>query len=463
MKRLLKNITGLICSILFFASCQKEFTPEGNIINPPGSNGGTAAYSFSGGTGTCANDTIKGTYNKGTLLDSTNFVIIKVQVDSIGSYNISTAIINGISFKGAGNFTAKGPQSVLLMGSGTALEAGVFTYTPGVAGCTFQITFTNTGASSGTAVFTLNGAPDSCTTPIINGKYLQGVALDTSNNVIVKATVTTAGTYTITSNAVNGISFSGTGNFAATGQQTVKLTASGTASAAGAFTFTPGTNGCQFTITFLPATISDCKECIYVPMCVGSKYEYADTTISPDSGSTIIPLERMGNITSSVDTTINSRIYKKIGVFDGTTTAYNYISCLNGETNVIAYSVQSTISANVITISFTELKANAPVGATWTDTTLVNGVDFLYRNNTIIEKGISRVVSGVTFNDVIHLKVDETAFYAGPPAVTTPGGTTDYYFAKGVGFIEAISTILNPVNNQTYVFYHSVLKTYSIP
>ncbi len=108
---------------------------------------------------------------------------------------------------------------------------------------------TGGGSQSGTAVFTLVGAPGTCTTPAISGTYQVGTALDASNTVILIVDVTTIGTYTISTGTSNGIKFSGSGTFTVTGSQVLILTGTGTPVAAGTKNYSPGTNGCSFSIT----------------------------------------------------------------------------------------------------------------------------------------------------------------------------------------------------------------------
>jgi hypothetical protein len=64
--------------------------------------------------------------------------------------------------------------------------------------------------------------------------------------------VGTPAAYTITTNTVNGVSFSKSGTFTATGLQSVALTGTGTPSASGPqnFTVTFGTTTCTFSLTF---------------------------------------------------------------------------------------------------------------------------------------------------------------------------------------------------------------------
>ena len=468
MIKRLQHILLILCGAMIFTACQKELNFAGSNTNTPGSGSGTAKFSYAGGTGTCAAAVFTGTYNKGTILNSLNTVTVKVNVDSIGSYTIATANINGIIFSTAGNFTAMGEQTIILNTAGTPLAAGSFNYTPGASGCSFTITVTANGSTNGTAQFTLNGAPDSCTTPKVSGNYFVGVALNAADSVVIKATVTTPGSYTITTNAVNGIIFTASGTFAASGQFTVTLIGAGKPNAAGGFSFTPGTGGCKFAINFITQPVSfDCKECIYLPVCVGSKYQYSDTVFTPnyfDTGFTSQTSLRKADYISSADTIIDGRVFKKIGLDNGMSTNYSYTNCFNGETTVIAYNIQSTTSGNTVTaINTIELKANAGEGTSWKDTAIINAVNYLYSTHTIVKKGISRTLLGVTYNNVILVRVDESALFVNPPLGLVSEGYVEYYIAMDIGLIETMGYAPNPVTNETYLAYHSVIKSYFIP
>lgn len=467
MTKKIQPILLILLVAILFTACQKELTDPGANNNTIGTSNGTAKYTLLGGSGNCSGAVISGNYKKGAVLNSSNTMVLKVNVDSIGTYSIATANINGVIFSSSATFTTTGAQTITLTGSGTPVAAGTFAFIPGTNGCSFAITFAN-GTTNGIAQYTLNGAPDSCTTPIVNGYYFVGVALNATDTVIIKATVTTPGSYTITSNAVNGIIFSATGTFATIGQHTVTLKGSGKAVAAGPFSFTPGTNGCKFAIGFIMPPVSfDCKECSYLPFCVGSKYEYSDTVYTPnftDTGFTSQSSVRKADYLTSVDTIINGRVFKKIGLNDGISTNYSYINCFNGETTVTAYNIQSTTSGNVITaINTIELKANAGEGTRWKDTSIINSVNYLYSTRTIVKKGISRTLQGVTYNDVILVRVDESALFVDPPAGLVSEGYAEYYIAKGIGLIETIGYAPNPITNENYLAYHSVLKSYFIP
>ncbi|MEO5893583.1 MAG: hypothetical protein ABIQ31_25235 [Ferruginibacter sp.] len=247
MLKLKSPILLVILSILFY-SCEKEYSLEGNAV------GSTAVFTLSGAPAACATAVVTGTYQVGVALDATALVTIAVDVTTIGNYSISTAIINGISFTGAGAFTVTGTQTITLTGSGVPLAAGSFPFTPGANGCIFPVVVTNSVPS--TSAFTYTGAPNACTTATPAGSYMVGTALSASNTITIGVNVTTPGTWSVSTPVVNGFSFSGSGNFTTATPQTIILTATGTPVAEGVFNFTPSNNGCSFPITVLTGTVA---------------------------------------------------------------------------------------------------------------------------------------------------------------------------------------------------------------
>jgi hypothetical protein len=106
----------------------------------------------------------------------------------------------------------------------------------------------NVVSSTGVAVFTFSGSPNVCSGVVIGGTYAPGVPVNNSDSAIITLYVDSIGSYAISTNTVNGVSFNGSGNFTRTGSQTITLYASGRPGAIGNFTFVLGTNGCSFTI-----------------------------------------------------------------------------------------------------------------------------------------------------------------------------------------------------------------------
>lgn len=211
---------------------------------------GTPAVFTMGGTpGNCTGFTVNGTYAVGTPLTAANTVTMDVNVSATGTYAITSNLQNGIIFSATGTFTTTGPQTVTLVGNGIPLVGGSFNYTATGAGnsCIFSITATG---GAGTAVFLLNGAPANCTGAVTNGTYTAGAALTATNTVTLNVTVATPGSYSVSTNTQNGISFAAAGVFTAAGPQTITLSGTGTPTAAGAFNYSVSGSGiaCTFSV-----------------------------------------------------------------------------------------------------------------------------------------------------------------------------------------------------------------------
>jgi len=110
-----------------------------------GGSGGTAAYSFTGGTSSCTDAVVSGTFTAGTATSSANTVTLKIMVNTVGTYDISTNTVNGIKFSGSGSFASTGAQTVILTASGTPSAPGSAAFTPGSNGCTFNVAVNSPG------------------------------------------------------------------------------------------------------------------------------------------------------------------------------------------------------------------------------------------------------------------------------------------------------------------------------
>jgi hypothetical protein len=180
-----------------------------------------------------------------------------------------------MTFSATGTFVATGVQVITLNGSGTPGSSGStpFPVTAGSSTCTFSITVTSA------AVGTLAGGPSACTPFTLSGTYTAGTALVTSNTVQVQINVTTPGTYSISTNTVNGYSFSASGT-AGTGTQTVTLNGNGTPTAAGSNTFTVtfGSSTCTFVVNVVVAPVID-----YFPRTTNSNWSYEIDDVADDS------------------------------------------------------------------------------------------------------------------------------------------------------------------------------------
>ncbi|PAM92766.1 hypothetical protein B4N84_21790 [Flavobacterium sp. IR1] len=161
---------------------------------------------------------------------------ITAAVSSPGSYDISTTN-NGVTFSAKGYFTSKGNHDVILHAKGTPIAHGFHTFTiSGTATCSF-------GRSVNLSPAIVSSY--SCNTAN-SGTMVVGTAVSGITQTIT-ATVTKIGAYSITTNTVNGVTFSASGTFSSTGYQDVILTATGTPIAIGFDKFTLNTTpGCSF-------------------------------------------------------------------------------------------------------------------------------------------------------------------------------------------------------------------------
>jgi hypothetical protein len=165
--------------------------------NTGGNTGSTAEYTLvSSGTG-CADVSVEGNYNKGVALSSGNKATIQVNVTRVGTWNITTQTVDGMTFSGSGTFSATGPQSISLAATGTPAETGSFDFpfSTGTADCNFAVPVIGAGTAS-------------CN-PAVNTADFSGVAGINFYSVMHDTNV---GGYTITANGMGGdlsLQFSG--------------------------------------------------------------------------------------------------------------------------------------------------------------------------------------------------------------------------------------------------------------
>ncbi len=127
--------------------------------------------------------------------------------------------------------------------------AGLF-----IVSCQKEYSEENGGGSSN-ATGTLKAAGSGeCLPSSVQGVYIAGTALTASNYINVTVDIATLGAYTITTDVVNGYSFSASGVATTLGTQTIKLVGSGTPTADGNNTFTVkfGTSQCNIVVQAYP-------------------------------------------------------------------------------------------------------------------------------------------------------------------------------------------------------------------
>ncbi len=227
----------------------------------------------------------------------------------MGTYNISTTA-NGVTFTGTGTFAGTGAQNIVLTASGTPTAAGDNTFTLNTRpNCNFnRTTFNQT--TYGTAVVSAYVSSASA------GIMSTGVAVSGVTQTIT-ATVTTVGTYSITSTA-NGVTFAGTGTFVGTGAQNIVLTATGTPITEGDNTFTLNTSpNCNFNrTTFNPSSNGTGVVSAYTCTTASAGTLIVNTAVSGVTQTITATVTTVG--TYSIATTANGVTFAASGTFAGT-------------------------------------------------------------------------------------------------------------------------------------------------
>lgn len=233
------HVVFFLAAAVIITACQRELTPDNVVTRVTG----TLLKSVSGD---CAPITIGGAYVQNTGLGASNYMDVQVNFSVTGNYEIKSDTVNGFSFKATGQATTTGPQTVRLTAGGTPLIAGTNVFTIRFDTSVCQANVTVTAAS---AAYTFGSTAGVCTGATAAGTYIAGAALGSANTVAIQVNVSTPGSCSITTNTVNGMSFSHSGVFTNPGPQTVNLVGSGTPVAAGSFTFTTAvTGGCTFVV-----------------------------------------------------------------------------------------------------------------------------------------------------------------------------------------------------------------------
>jgi len=200
---------------------------NGNIYLP---NASASSFSF---TLTAVTDTsVKGTFTA-TLTDG-----------GTTSYVISSGSVYALIGKA-------NPCSLVTTGNGGGTGGGG-TGGGGTGG---------SGNTGGTSEFTLVASNSNCSDVVIEGYCNTGVALTNSNKVTIKVDVTKTGTWSMTTQTVDGFKFNGSGTFTTIGMQTIVLSGSGTPTDVGyiAFPITGGASDCTFFIPVIAPGTAPCN------------------------------------------------------------------------------------------------------------------------------------------------------------------------------------------------------------
>lgn len=203
-----------------------------------------AVFTLAGEPNDCSNPDIKGNYVQQGGTSGLNKVLLNVTVTSVGTYNIITDTVDGISFSASGTFDTTGSQQVTLQASGDIGDVGFqyFTVTAGASKCSFNVPVTN---NQPFGTYVLESVGGQTTTycayaPFSSSFFRVGIPLNPQYDYFdVEVYVTDYGNWSIGTRSVNGMTFYGLGKFSALGEQMIRLQGHGTPKAAGNFQITP--------------------------------------------------------------------------------------------------------------------------------------------------------------------------------------------------------------------------------
>ncbi len=181
------------------------------------------------------------------------------------------------------------------------------------------------------AEYTL-GSGGNCTGTIVSGRFVADTALTATNTVTITVDVTVAGAYWITTNTINGMSFSQISTFTSTGPQTAVLTGTGIPVDTGTVDFevTP-LNGPGGSCTFSVGTVEGIQPQYYLTCFLNGIYRnFGDSAIATNSnipgssglaGLDISGLDTMINSSSKIEFGVNNTASVRAGTYTDTTSS----------------------------------------------------------------------------------------------------------------------------------------------
>lgn len=431
----------LVC-LVFFYSCQKEKSFES-------STQGSAGSLLDDLAGECLPKTVNGVYEAGTALNSAdNYIDVQINVSQVGSYTVFTDTVNGNFFRATGTFASTGLNTIRLLGSGTPVNAGNFFYEVhfDTSVCAVPITVLPQGGGV-PAIFTLAGNPDVCLDYVLAGNYAVGTAMTAANTVTIKVNVTAAGTYDLTTQTSNGITFSGSGVLA-TGQQTITLTATGTPAQAGSTNIPvdAGTSACSFTIDVT-------SQFDYFPRTANSNWSYQFDDNPNDSlwirakaGSVVLD----GNAYTIFEATDSGAIFSDYAAYRKSGADYHTYLTFDGG----------------ITLDYVFLKDNVPVNTTWESDSVgivVSGFPVYIRIALKIDqKDVNVTVGGVTYPNTIVV-TEKYEYFTGVDwaDLTDQAGYYKSYYARNVGLVK-LESYYEENNANPPLEYKQELRRYQV-
>ena len=192
----------------------------------------------------------------------------------------------------------------------------------------------------------------------------------------------------------------------------------------------------------------------YQPVTAGSTWTYESTNKLTSAKSSYTLTATSG------DSAINGKTYK-IFTNSGGSNDYYY----NNGTEYYQFGGIAGITGNT---ELLYLKSNVAVASGWNETKTVTipglGTANVKLGYTLVEKMANLTVEGVTYNDVMHVKVDLSDISVSGIPVTISSQDLHFYYAPNVGRVKSVIklTLTPPIGSPIVTESETNLKSYTI-
>jgi len=380
--------------------------------------------------GDCKPVIVGGTYKKSKFLADTNFIIVEVNVVRAGAYTITSDTINGYFFSAKGNFSTTGSATVKLPGRGKPEHGGNDQFNIHLNSSVCSVVIPVDAGAVGS--FSFIGAPNHCTGAVVSGEYVRGVQLTNRNTATVHVFVTSPGSFSFSSNVVNGYQFSAVGYLPDYGDQAITLTASGAPDRAGVdvFTLNAGFSSCTIVDTVTETAAAGSGN--HLPLTTDNRWVYDDLQFSGDSVRQ----------TLRDSTLFNSQVYRVCHEFDHAGSRAKFFRRAGADYfdggSVDRYTMVLKFSPQILDdILF--LKEGLNNNQTWNSSTYtgnaVTGQTMSLRYAFLCTNNNATVsVNGHVFSQVYEIQMQPQF---GPPggSFTNTGEVYELYYSDNVGLI----------------------------
>ena len=289
------------------------------------------------------------------------------------------------------------------------------------AGCQKELSYEGNGdPAEGSLQSAITG---DCLPKTVNGIYEANKALDPdSNTITVSVNVMTAGTYSITTDTINGYFFRGSGIFTTPGVNNVTLRGNGTPFAEGVNTFIVSFDStvCTIQVTVLPEGASG-----------PSTFTLVNGGTPPNCASAVVngtyikdqPVSAANTVDISVDvTTIGAYSIAASGgglTFIGTG---NFTTTGQQIVTLAASGTPTTLGANTITF-------DPPFDACSFEVTVVQGAEFSMDCGSAVVNGTYQTGTALDASNTVTISVNVTT--AGPYNIVTTATNGMVFSASG--------------------------------